>query len=105
MPDALAAPAAALQPRPAADPDRIRRAARDFEAQALGALLAPMFEGLRSSGPFTGGAGEAQWRPMLVDAIARDLARAGGLGLATAVEREMLRLQEARTPPTGEQSP
>jgi Rod binding domain-containing protein len=35
---------------------------------------------------------------MLVDAIARDLARAGGLGLAAPVFRELLRAQESNTP-------
>jgi flagellar protein FlgJ len=72
-----------------------RRTAQDFEAQALGALLAPMFEGLDTKGPFTGGSGEAQWRPMLVDAIARDIARGPGLGIADAVLREINRLREA----------
>jgi Rod binding domain-containing protein len=69
-----------------------RRVARDFEAQALGALLQPMFQGLNAKGPFGGGAAEEQWRPMLVDAIARDLARAGGLGIAGSVLREINRL-------------
>ncbi|MGG5808785.1 rod-binding protein [Falsiroseomonas sp. CW058] len=96
-----AAPAPTPARAPARDAD-LRRAARDFEAQALGALLNPMFEGLDTSGPFGGGAAEAQWRPMLVEAIARDLARAGGLGLAASVGREMLRLQESRLTTTGD---
>ena len=79
----------------ATTPAAMRRAAQAFEAQALGALFQPLFEGLSTTGPLGGGAAEAQWRPMLVDAIARDLARAGGLGLANAVLREMTRLQEA----------
>ena len=79
-------------------PAAMRRAAQDFEAQALGALLQPMFQGLETKAPFGGGAAEAQWRPMLVDAIAKDLARAGGLGLADAVLREMTRLAGARPP-------
>lgn len=79
-------------------PAAMRRAAQEFEAQALGALLQPMFQGLETKGPFGGGAAEAQWRPMLVDAIAKDLARAGGLGLADAVLREMMRLAGAQHP-------
>jgi Rod binding domain-containing protein len=81
---------------------RARQAAQAFEAQALGVLLQPMFEGLGTKGPFGGGAAEAQWRPMLVEAIARDLSRAGGLGLAPPVLREMLRLQERRSGPARE---
>ena len=77
-----------------------RRTAQEFEAQALGALLAPRFEGRDTKGPFTGGSGEAQWRPMLVDAIAKDLAKAGGLGIADAVLREITRLRAAAEGPT-----
>ncbi len=80
-----------------ATPAAMRQAAQQFEAQALGALFQPLFEGISQAGPFGGGAAEAQWRPMMVDAIAKDLARAGGLGLADAVLREMTRLQAAAT--------
>jgi Rod binding domain-containing protein len=85
----------------------MRRAAQAFEAQALGALLQPMFQGLETKGPFGGGAAEAQWRPMLVDAIAKDLARAGGLGLTDAVLREMTRIAgvQRQTPDTTETTP
>jgi Rod binding domain-containing protein len=90
---------------PAMTPAAMRRAAQEFEAQALGAMFQPLFEGLSTSGPLGGGAAEAQWRPMMVDAIARDLARAGGLGLADAVLREMTRLQEAANKAEEERTP
>ncbi len=73
-----------------------REAAQAFEAQMLGAMLQPMFQGLDTKGPFSGGAAEAQWRPMLVEAVAQQAVRAGqGLGLSDAVLREMLRRQTA----------
>jgi Rod binding domain-containing protein len=81
----------------------LRRAAQQFEAQALGALLQPMFQGLQTNGPFGGGAAEGQWRPMLVEAIAKDLSRIGGLGLGEAVLRELTRIagaQPGSTPAT-----
>jgi len=87
-----------IQPRPAASQAAAARAAQEFEAQALGALLQPMFATLPTGGFFGGGAAEAQWRPMLVDAIARDLARSGGLGLAASVQREIIRMQAEATP-------
>ncbi len=44
------------------------------------------------------GAAEAQWRPMLVDAMAGAASRAGhGLGVADMVLREMLRRQSGET--------
>ena len=106
--DAISASPSAGGPRQASQsPAAMRRAAQAFEAQALGALLQPMFQGLETKGPFGGGAAEAQWRPMLVDAIAKDLARAGGLGLTDAVLREMTRIAgvQRQTPDTTETTP
>ena len=88
----VTAPATTRAPPTSQNPAALRRAAQAFEAQALGALLQPMFAGLQSKGPFSGGAAEGQWRPMLVDNIARDLARSGGLGIGDAVLRELTRL-------------
>jgi flagellar protein FlgJ len=80
---------------PAAVPPRLRKAAQDFEAQALASLLQPAFVTLEA-GPFGGGSAEAQWRPMLVEAIAAGAVRAGqGLGLADTVLRELLHRQAA----------
>ncbi|WP_372618683.1 rod-binding protein [Falsiroseomonas sp.] len=86
--------AAATAGAAAATPATLRRLSRDFEAQAVAAMFQPVFASVPTDGPFGGGAAEAQWRPMLVDAIARDLARAGGLGIGEAVYRELLRAQE-----------
>lgn len=66
-----------------------REAAQAFEAQMLGAMLQPMFQGTEGKGPFSGGAGESQWRPMLVEEYGRVIARAGGVGIADAVLRQL----------------
>lgn len=72
-------------------------AAQQFEAMAIGQLLQPMFETVSTSkGLFGGGEGEDAWKPMLVDALAKQIAAAGGLGLAQPVMQQMLRLQENR---------
>ncbi|MGG5886221.1 rod-binding protein [Falsiroseomonas sp. HC035] len=88
--------APARLPAASQNPAALRRVAQQFEAQALGALLQPMFQGLQTSGTFGGGAAEAQWRPMLVDAIAKDLSRIGGLGIGEAVLRELTRIAGAQ---------
>jgi flagellar protein FlgJ len=81
----------------AAAPPRMREAARTFETPFLSQMLQPAFAGLGSDA-MGGGAAEAQWRPMLVDAIAGAASRAGhGLGVGDTVLREMLRLQSAST--------
>ena len=70
-----------------------RRVAEDFEAAFLSQMLQPMFAGLETDGPFGGGHAEATWRGFLVDAMARQVARGGGIGLADYVQRELLSLQ------------
>ncbi|NOG72921.1 rod-binding protein [Roseicella sp. DB1501] len=79
----------------AAAPARLRQAAQDFETQAFAQLLQPIFASADPSGGlFGGGAAEAQWRPMLVEATAKQAVRGGhGLGIADAVLRELLRRQ------------
>lgn len=78
-----------------AEVTRITKAARDFEAMALGQLLAPMFQTVDGSkGPFGGGDGEAAWRPMLTQELARHMADHGGVGLARPVLLQLLRQQE-----------
>lgn len=73
-------------------------AAQDFEAHALGQFLAPMFDTVDlSTGPLGGGPAEQEWRPMLIDAMAKQIAQAGGLGLAAPVFRQIIHMQEART--------
>ena len=84
---------------PPASQGALRRLAGEFEAQAIAAMFQPVFAALPTDGPFGGGQAEAQWRPMLVDAIARDLSRAGGLGIGEAVFRELLRAQERAANP------
>ncbi|PPQ26185.1 rod-binding protein [Rhodopila globiformis] len=78
-----------------ATPAQIAKAARDFEAMAIGQLLQPMFDTVDTAhGLFGGGAGEAAWRPMLVQEIARQIEANGGLGLAKPIYDAMLRMQE-----------
>jgi Rod binding domain-containing protein len=80
----------------AAQTAKLRQAAQDFEAMALGELLQPMFDTVATSGgAFGGGAAEATWKPMLVQALGKQIAAHGGLGLAAPVLAAMLRAQEA----------
>lgn len=92
----LAVSPALLQPAAPARivPERIRQTAQDFEASFLSQMLKPMFEGLSTDGPFSGGDAEGTWRGFLVDAMAKQTAKAGGIGLAAHVVSEMLKMQE-----------
>jgi len=72
---------------------QIKQTARDFESSFLSVMMQQMFSGLSTSGPFGGGAGEEMFRSVLTDAMAKQMTRAGGIGVAANVEREMLKLQ------------
>ena len=80
----------------ARDPAAIRAAAEEFEAIFLGQMLAPMFETIETDGPFGGGSGERIYRSMLVEHYGRSLARAGGVGIADTIEKQLLALQESQ---------
>ncbi len=75
---------------------RMRQAASEFEAMAIGEMLKPMFDTVDSAhGAFGGGAGEAAFQPMLVQAIGKQMAARGGIGLADAVYHALMRTREA----------
>ncbi len=80
---------------PPAQTAKLWQAARDFEAMAIGQLLQPMFKTIDAAhSAFGGGEAEATWRPMLVDAIGKQMAAHGGIGLAIPVFNAMLHAQE-----------
>ena len=73
-----------------------RTIADDFEAVFLGQMLKPMFEGIKPEAPFGGGNSEAMWRSMQIEEYGKVITKAGGIGIADSVFREMLKLQEAK---------
>ena len=81
---------------PLATPEQRRKiqdTAQAFEGQLLGLLMQPMFEGLQTDGPFGGGNSEGTYKAFLVEAIGKQVAKAGGVGLSDPVAREMLKMQ------------
>jgi len=79
---------------PAVVPARMRETAEAFEASFLSQMLKPMFEGLSTEAPFGGGEAEGTWRGFLVEAMAKQAVRGGGIGLADQVVAQMLKMQE-----------
>ncbi len=72
----------------------IQKTAQDFEASFLSSMLQTMFQGVGSSEPpFGGGAGEDMWKSFLAEAMAKQMAKSGGIGVSRAVAREMLKMQ------------
>ncbi len=74
--------------------DALRRAAEEYEALFLAEMLTPIFESIETEGLFGGGSAERIYRTLMVREYGRALADSGGVGIADAVERELLKLQE-----------
>lgn len=75
--------------------DQARQVAEEFEAVFLAQLIEQMMGESTQSEMFGGGPGESAFRGMLNEEYAKVMARAGGIGLADDLAREMMRLQEA----------
>ena len=88
-PDLLQAAPSAPQGRTR---EQIARTAEDFEASFLSIMMAQMFKQV-GQGEFSGGQGESMFRTFLMDAFAGQMTKSGGIGLSSAVQREMLKLQ------------
>jgi len=74
--------------------DAARAAAEDFEASFLTTMLESMFQGVKTEAPYGGGHAEQQFRSVLLGEYAKDMAGSGGIGIADAVYREILAIQE-----------
>jgi len=55
-----------------------------------------MFAGVESDKLFGGGSGENVYKSLLSQEYAKVAAKSGGTGIADAVQREILRMQEAQ---------
>jgi len=64
-----------------------------FEASFLSTMLQTMFQNVGASAPFGGGPGEDMWKSFMSEAMAKQMAARGGIGISKSVEREMLKLQ------------
>ena len=86
-------PAAEEAARSAKTRAQIDNTARDFEAAFIGQMLNHMFEGVDAPAPFGGGHGEDAFKSFLTEAVAKQMAANGGMGLADDLRRQMLQLQ------------
>lgn len=84
--------------RPAAEAQggqlgRLRETAQEFEALFLAQMLATLNQGLGQG--LTGeGSDQAIYQDMFNQEVAKLISRTGGIGVADAILREMLKMQE-----------
>jgi peptidoglycan hydrolase FlgJ len=75
--------------------DKARKTARDFEAMFLEQMLERVFASTGEEGPLgENGSGGGIYRSMLVKEYAGGITKAGGLGIADSIYRELMQLQE-----------
>lgn len=72
---------------------QIAKTAQDFEASFLSVMLGEMFKDVGAEAPFNGGEGEQAFKSFLSEAMGKQMARNGGVGLSDRVAQEMLKLQ------------
>lgn len=87
-----------LLPAGAFTPNRAEKAARDFEAQVISQMLAPLFASVKTPGVAGGGPSEAAFASMLHEEFAKAVAARGGFGIADQVKAELIRLQSGDGP-------
>lgn len=73
---------------------KARETAEQFESFFLAQVMQSMFHGLKTDGPFGGGHGEQVFRSILIDEFGKTMSTGGGIGIADAVYRELIKLQE-----------
>jgi Rod binding domain-containing protein len=89
----LAAPAAAAA---GSSPDAAHKVGEDFESFFLSQSFEGMFSGTGADSLFGGGEGESIYRSLLLQEYSKVAAKSGGVGIADAVQREILRTQEVK---------
>jgi Rod binding domain-containing protein len=78
-----------------ASPEQIRKTAGEFETMFLEQMFNHMFATVPVDKTFGGGAGEETMRSFLTGAYAKQVVNSGGIGLSSAIARDMLKMQEA----------
>jgi flagellar protein FlgJ len=91
-----AASASIAAPPPNADGAAVRKAAESFETFFMSQTFQSMFSDVGTDSMFGGGNGEKIYQSMLIQQYSELATKRGGIGIADAVQREMLQLQEAK---------
>ena len=72
---------------------KAKSASQQFEAMFLNSMFQEMFTGVDGDGPMGGSGALKVWRSFLTDEYAKTFARNGGLGIASHIYDQLLKLQ------------
>ncbi len=74
---------------------KTRKTADDFESMYLENMMAEVFPQESGEGPLgDNGAGSTVYRGMMVNEMAKSVAKSGGIGVSDTIYRQMLQMQE-----------
>ena len=76
--------------------DGARKSAVEFEGFFIAMALESMFSGIETDGMFGGGNGERVFRSIMLQEYGKSIAERSGIGIADAVQREIISLQEVQ---------
>lgn len=76
--------------------DATRSSAEEFEAVFLQSMFNAMFATVEGGGTFGDSNASETWRGMLAEEYAKTVVKAGGIGIADSVQRELIALQEGQ---------
>jgi Rod binding domain-containing protein len=72
---------------------KIRDTAQKFEASFLSVMMQSMTAGMKTPEIGGGGAGEDMFKSLLAEEMAKQVSKAGGIGVAASIQKEMLKMQ------------
>ncbi|MEQ1752910.1 MAG: rod-binding protein [Micropepsaceae bacterium] len=73
---------------------KLEAASKDFESVFLSQMLQTVWDTVPTDGAMGGGMGESVFRSLMIQDIGKQMAQQGGIGLASNVKSELLRMQE-----------
>jgi Rod binding domain-containing protein len=74
---------------------KAKASAENFESMFLNSMFQQMFTNVDGDGPFGGSGALKVWRSFMTDQYAKIFAKNGGIGIASHVYDELLKLQGA----------
>jgi Rod binding domain-containing protein len=91
----MAQPPVGAAPKATADIAKASAAAKEYESVFISQFLGSMFSGIKSDGITGGGEGEEMFRSLMINEYGKSLEQRGGFGLATKMQAELLKHQQA----------
>ncbi len=86
--------AALLNKRAPMSSDQAEAAAKDFESMFIGQMLEQMFGESQGEEAFGDKDTDEVYKSLMMDEYGKQIAKSGGIGIASYVTRELLKLQE-----------